>query len=98
LDMNLVAALPDPQVWRSRLKVDDTTVAGGLAALDRARMILWGSYCGVHTVFTPEHVRWWQARGWRVLVHPESPLPVVQAADGSGSTDYLWKALMAAPR
>jgi quinolinate synthase len=98
MDLSRVVALPDPQVWQTRLKVDDTTVAGGLAALDRAEMILWGSFCGVHTVFKPEHVQWWRARGWRVLVHPESPLEVVQAADGSGSTDYLWKAIMSAPR
>jgi quinolinate synthase len=98
MDLSRVVALPDPQVWQTRLKVDDTTVAGGLAALDRAEMILWGSFCGVHTVFKPEHVHWWKERGWRVLVHPESPLEVVQAADGSGSTDYLWKAIMSSPR
>jgi quinolinate synthase len=78
--------------------INDKTVEGGLAALDRAEMILWGSYCGVHTVFRPDHVRWWKSRGWRVIVHPESPLAVVQAADGSGSTDYLWKQVMAAKK
>ena len=30
-------------------------------------------------------------------MHPESPLEVVQQADGSGSTAYLWKAIMNAP-
>jgi quinolinate synthase len=98
MDLSRVVQLPDPQVWRQSLKVDDTTVAGGLAALDRAEMILWGSYCGVHTIFSKAHVEWWKARGWQVLVHPESPLECVQAADGSGSTDYLWKAVMAAPK
>ena len=91
-----VVALPDPQVFRQRLVVDESIVPGGLAALDAAEMILWGSYCGVHTVFRPEHVRWWKERGWRVLVHPESPLETVLAADGSGSTDYLWKAVAGA--
>jgi quinolinate synthase len=91
-----VAALPDAQLGRGAVKIDDHATPGGLAALDRARMILWGSYCGVHTVFTPAQVRWWQARGWRVLVHPESRLEVVQAADGSGSTDFLWKAVSTA--
>ncbi len=67
------------------------------ARLDRARMILWGSYCGVHTVFRPEHVRDWQARGYRVLVHPECPKPVVDVADGAGSTRYLWNEVAAAP-
>jgi quinolinate synthase len=61
-------------------------------------MILWGSTCGVHTVFRPEMVAYWRARGYRVLVHPEAPLETVLAADGSGSTNYLWKAFEQAPR
>jgi quinolinate synthase len=68
-----------------------------LARLDAAQMILWGSYCGVHTVFRPEHVRHWQEEGFRVLVHPECPKPVVDAADGAGSTKYLWNEVMQAP-
>ena len=62
--------------------------------LDAATMVLWGSYCGVHTVFKPEHVRYWQERGYRVLVHPECPKPVVDEADGAGSTKFLWSAVM----
>jgi quinolinate synthase len=61
--------------------------------LDRARMILWGSFCGVHTVFTPAQVAYWRGRGYRVLVHPECPKIVVDVADGAGSTSYLWKAM-----
>jgi quinolinate synthase len=57
-------------------------------------MVLWGGYCAVHTVFTPEHVAYWQGRGYRVLVHPECPKIVVDAADGAGSTKYLWQAVM----
>lgn len=64
--------------------------------LDAARVIRWGSSCGVHTIFKPAMVEYWRARGYRVLVHPESPLPVVQAADGAGSTKYLWSAVEAA--
>ena len=59
--------------------------------LDRSRVILWGSYCGVHTIFRPAMVDYWRARGFTVHVHPESPLDVVQAADGAGSTKYLWQ-------
>ena len=33
----------------------------------------------------------------RVIVHPECPMPVVDAADASGSTDYITKAIAAAP-
>jgi quinolinate synthase len=61
-------------------------------------MVLWGGYCGVHTVFQPAHVKYWQAEGYRVLVHPECPKPVVDVADGAGSTKYLWNAVMTAPR
>ena len=93
-----VVCLPDPQVTRGAFPIDDKVVPGGLAALDRAEMILWGSYCGVHTVFTPQHVDWWHAQGWQVHVHPESPREVVERADGSGSTAYLWKLVMEAPR
>jgi quinolinate synthase len=96
MDMRKVVTLADPQEQRGGFLLDDSTVEGGLAALDAAEMILWGSYCGVHTIFSAEHVRWWQERGWRVLVHPESRLEVVQAADGYGSTNYLWDAVMKA--
>jgi quinolinate synthase len=96
MDLSKVVCLPDPQVLRGAFKVDDKTVAGGLKALDESEMILWGSFCGVHTVFTPEHVHYWRERGYTVLVHPESKLEVVQAADGSGSTNFLWDAVMQA--
>ena len=98
LARSAVVALPDAPLFRSDLSLRNPAIPGGLAALDGARMILWGSYCGVHTVFRPEHVDWWHARGWRVLVHPECPEEVVARADGSGSTDYLWKAVASAER
>ena len=67
------------------------------AALDAAQMVLWGSFCGVHTVFAPDHVHYWHGRGFEVLVHPESPKPVVDLAEGSGSTSYLWRRVLDAP-
>jgi quinolinate synthase len=67
------------------------------ARLDRAHVLLWGSHCGVHTVFSADHVAWWRARDYQVLVHPESRREVVAVADGHGSTDYLWKAVQNAP-
>jgi quinolinate synthase len=90
MDLRRLVTLPDP----SHGAID---IGPQLAELDRAEMILWGSACGVHTIFTPEMVRWWQARGYRVLIHPESPLEAVRAADGEGSTAYLWKEVMGAP-
>ena len=98
IDPARIATLPDPQETRGAFAVDDSTVEGGLAALDAAEMILWGSFCGVHTIFTRAQVDWFHGQGWEVLIHPESPREAVQAADGVGSTDFLWKAVMNAPR
>ena len=56
-----------------------------------AKMILWKGHCSVHTRFTVkqiEHIRR-EHPGVRVIVHPEVPLDVVQAADDSGSTEYI---------
>ena len=61
-----------------------------IAALDGAELILWGGFCGVHTIFKPGHVAHWRARGYSVVVHPETPKEVVDLADGSGSTSWLW--------
>jgi quinolinate synthase len=66
-------------------------------ALERARVLLWGGYCGVHTIFTREMADYWHTKGFAVHVHPECPLPVVQAADGAGSTQYLWDIISTAP-
>ena len=61
------------------------------AALRAARMILWKGHCSVHTRFTVpqvEHVRRTHP-GARVIVHPECTWEVAQAADDSGSTEYI---------
>jgi quinolinate synthase len=68
-----------------------------LAELDGAQLILWGSSCGVHTIFAPSQVEYWRDRGYTVLVHPESPRETVAVADGAGSTSYLWKRVLNAP-
>lgn len=73
---------------------------GGSSAreLQDSRVILWHGFCSVHRRFTVEQIE--QARathpGVRVIVHPECPMPVVDAADESGSTDYIRKAIQAA--
>lgn len=91
MDLSRVVRLPDMRVPRL-ISRDEWP------ALDNADVLLWASYCGVHTVFKEAHVRYWQRHGWRVLVHPESPLEVVRAADGQGSTSFLWREVMDAPR
>jgi quinolinate synthase len=50
----------------------------------------------VHTVFSTTQVKHWKAQGFKVLVHPECTIDVVDAADGAGSTKFLWNALQQA--
>ena len=66
--------------------------------LDAARVILWHGFCSVHRRFTVDQIDNARAEhpGVRVIVHPECPMAVVDAADESGSTDYIRKAVRAA--
>ena len=63
-----------------------------------AQVILWHGFCSVHRRFTVAQID--QARaehpGVRVIVHPECPMEVVDAADEAGSTDYIRRAIDAA--
>nr|GID84730.1 quinolinate synthase A [Actinoplanes derwentensis] len=74
---------------------------GGLTAeqLVNAKMILWRGHCSVHGRFTIDSVREVRERvpGVNVLVHPECRHDVVRAADYVGSTEYIIRALDAAP-
>jgi len=89
-----LVTLPDPALRGAGYTLGD--VDGGTDALDAAEMILWGSACGVHTVFSAEMARHWRSKGYRVLVHPESTLEVVREADGVGSTSFLWNEVVSA--
>ncbi|GAA4163520.1 quinolinate synthase NadA [Gryllotalpicola daejeonensis] len=76
-------------------------VRGGLSddELDASRVILWNGFCSVHKRFTVAQIAAARAAhpDVRVIVHPECPMEVVDAADGAGSTDYIVKAIAAAP-
>ena len=67
-------------------------------ALRDSKVILWHGFCSVHKRFSVAQIQ--QARaahpGVRVIVHPECPMEVVDAADEAGSTDYIRKAVEAA--
>lgn len=69
-----------------------------LGAGPRTKVVLWDGYCPVHAEFTPEHIE--EARrehpGVHIVVHPECPREVVQAADASGSTEHIIRAVEAA--
>ncbi len=68
-----------------------------LLKADAADLVLWGSFCGVHTIFEPAHVAYWRERGVSVVVHPECPRDVVELADAAGSTSFLWSHVMGLP-
>ncbi|MGP3536180.1 quinolinate synthase NadA [Microbacterium sp. RD1] len=68
------------------------------ATLEDSRVILWHGFCSVHRRFSVDQIEKARAEhpGVRVIVHPECPMDVVDAADESGSTDYIRKAIEAA--
>ncbi len=80
---------------------DPNEIWGGLEpdGLENTRMILWKGHCSVHTRFTVRQIENIRAQhpGVRVIVHPEVPLEVVQAADDSGSTEYIIKTVSQSP-
>lgn len=67
------------------------------AVLD-ASVILWHGFCSVHKRFSVDQIEKARAEhpGVRVIVHPECPMPVVDAADEAGSTDYIRRAVATA--
>ena len=69
------------------------------AGVQHARMLLWKGHCSVHARFTVRQIEQLRAQhpGLRVIVHPEVPWDVVQAADDSGSTEYIIKQVKASP-
>ena len=80
-------------LWRSKMPLGGNTAE----ELKDAKVILWNGFCSVHKRFTTAQIA--QARAeyadqnLRVIVHPECPAPVVEAADESGSTDYIRRAI-----
>ncbi|MGW7549359.1 quinolinate synthase NadA [Streptomyces sp. NPDC054770] len=108
-----VLFLPDQHLGRNTavrdlgMSLDDCVVYnphkpnGGLTAdqLRAAKMILWRGHCSVHGRFSLDSVNDVRERipGVNVLVHPECKHEVVAAADQVGSTEYIIKALEAAP-
>jgi len=67
--------------------------------LRNSHIILWKGHCSVHKRFTVAQIE--KARrefpGINVIVHPECELEVVQAADESGSTEFILDRIAKAP-
>jgi len=73
--------------WRS----PDPAKANPHALDPDTQIVLWRGFCSVHTKFTPKMIDDLRAADPRVkvLVHPETPFEVVQAADLVGSTEFI---------
>jgi quinolinate synthase len=82
-------------VWDPRRPLGGNSVA----ALQRARLILWRGWCSVHARFSVAQIA--KARreypGITVIVHPECRREVVEAADLDGSTELILETIAAAP-
>jgi quinolinate synthase len=85
----------DMRVWDPRRDL------GGLEDADvkSARLLLWKGHCSVHQRFRPEHVEAFRREhpDGIVLVHPECAHEVAELADQVGSTDFIIRAVAAAP-
>jgi quinolinate synthase len=85
----------DMRVWNPKADF------GGLTEADAkdATFLLWKGHCSVHQRFKPQHVADFRAAhpDGIVVVHPECSHEVASVADQVGSTDYIIKAVAAAP-
>ncbi|MEV7620226.1 quinolinate synthase NadA [Microbacterium sp. NPDC089321] len=81
-------------MWNPRRPLGGSTAAD----LRDGQVILWHGFCSVHRRFTVDQIEKARAEhpGVRVIVHPECPVEVVDAADEAGSTDHIRKAIAAA--
>ena len=85
----------DMRVWDPRRDL------GGLEEADvkETTFLLWKGHCSVHQRFTVDQVAAFRAAHPTgvVVVHPECAHEVVAQADQVGSTDYIIRAVQAAP-
>lgn len=106
-----VLFFPDQHLGRNTAKAMGVTLdqmplwhgrkaLGGNSAekLQDSKVILWNGFCSVHKRFNVGQIEKARAEfpGVRVVVHPECPMDVVDAADENGSTDYIRKAVAGA--
>ncbi|MEO8679359.1 MAG: quinolinate synthase NadA [Vicinamibacterales bacterium] len=107
-----VLFLPDQHLgrntaWQMGVPLDQMVVwdpfepFGGLTKdeIQRAKLILWKGHCSVHVRFTAKQIARVREQhpGIKVIVHPEVPFDVLQAADLSGSTEFILKTVREAP-
>ncbi len=81
---------------------DPHEIDGGLTADEarNAKLLLWKGHCSVHTRFTVQQIDAFRKAhpGGKVIAHPECTFDVVQAADVSGSTEFIIDTLRKSPK
>tara|TARA_X000000368_G_C23056812_1_gene724306 strand:+ start:3262 stop:4419 length:1158 start_codon:yes stop_codon:yes gene_type:complete len=68
-------------------------------ALDKSKIILWHGYCSVHRRFSTTQITEFREQfpDGLVVVHPECKTDVVNAADATGSTEFIRNYVKNAP-
>jgi quinolinate synthase len=81
---------------------DPHEVGGGLTPQQArdAKLILWKGHCSVHTRFTVAQIDAFRTKypDGKVIAHPECTFDVVQAADLSGSTEFIIETVKGSPK
>jgi quinolinate synthase len=81
---------------------DPNEVGGGLTPQQAqdAKLLLWKGHCSVHTRFTVAQIDAFRKKypEGKVIAHPECTFDVVQAADLSGSTEFIIDTVKASPK
>jgi quinolinate synthase len=105
--------LPDQHLgrntgWKLGVPLDRMAVwdphetSGGLTSeqAKAAKLLLWKGHCSVHTRFNVQQVEAFRKKypDGKVIAHPECTLDVVQAADLSGSTEFIIEAVKNSPK
>ena len=105
--------LPDQHLGRNtafklgvpldRMVVWDPHEVGGALTSQQARdakLLLWKGHCSVHTRFTVAQIDAFRKKHpeGKVIAHPECTFDVVQAADLSGSTEFIIDTVKASPK
>jgi quinolinate synthase len=99
LGRNTGAALGVPldkmSIWNPRVPGDKAI----LAVQDDSPLVLWKGYCSVHQRFSAAQAEWLRREypGIKIVVHPECPYEVCQAADAVGSTDFIIRTVTDSP-
>jgi quinolinate synthase len=80
---------------------DPNEMWGGLTPeqAQNAKLLLWKGHCSVHTRFTVQQIAAFRKQhpDGKVIAHPECTFDVVQAADSSGSTEFIIETLRKSP-